>query len=63
MLTCWQEDGSKCSILSFDIGANRNRLPLAKNALRKYRTLRHPGIVKVLDTVEVGQAAEEMVHN
>lgn len=48
-----QEDNSKCSIFSFDINANRSRLPMAKNALRKFRTLRHPGIVKVLDTVEV----------
>ncbi|QIW97369.1 hypothetical protein AMS68_002887 [Peltaster fructicola] len=50
-----REDGSKCSILSFDVSANRNRLTIAKNALRKYRTLRHPGIVKVLDTVETDQ--------
>lgn len=49
-----QEDGSKCSIFSFDANANRSRLPLAKNALRKFRTLRHPGIIRVLDTVEVG---------
>ena len=49
-----QEDGSNCSILSFDITTNKSRLPLAKNAVRKLRTLRHPGIVKVLDTVEVG---------
>lgn len=49
-----KEDNSKCSIFSFDINANRSRLPLAKNALRKFRTLRHPGIIKVLDTVEVG---------
>ncbi|KAK3669112.1 Nuclear aminoacylation-dependent tRNA export pathway component, partial [Recurvomyces mirabilis] len=47
-----REDSSKCSILSFDINANRARLPLAKNALRKLRTLRHPGVVKVLDAVE-----------
>ncbi|EAT87684.2 hypothetical protein SNOG_05293 [Parastagonospora nodorum SN15] len=47
-----REDGSKCSIFAFDITANRNRLPLARNALRKLRTLRHPGVVKVLDTVE-----------
>jgi SCY1-like protein 1 len=47
-----QEDGSNCSILSFDITANKSRLPLAKNALRKLRTLRHPGVVKVLDSVE-----------
>ena len=49
-----KEDGSKCSIFSFDINANRSRLPLAKNALRKFKTLRHPGVVKVLDTIEVG---------
>ncbi|PNS14119.1 hypothetical protein CAC42_6632 [Sphaceloma murrayae] len=47
-----KEDGSKCSIFSFDVAANKSRLPLAKNALRKFRTLRHPGVVKVLDTVE-----------
>ncbi|KAI9167605.1 putative inactive serine/threonine-protein kinase scy1 [Paramyrothecium foliicola] len=47
-----REDGSNCSILSFDVVANKSRLPLAKNALRKLRTLRHPGVVKVLDTVE-----------
>jgi hypothetical protein len=53
-LTLEQDDGAKCSIFSFDIQANKSRLPLAKNALRKLRTLRHPGVVKVLDTVEVG---------
>jgi hypothetical protein len=52
-LTTVQEDSSRCSILSFDITANKSRLPLAKNALRKFRTLRHPGVIKVLDTVEV----------
>lgn len=48
-----QEDGSKCSIFSFDVTANKSRLPLARNALRKLRTLRHPGVVRVLDTAEV----------
>ncbi|KAJ0352298.1 hypothetical protein COL154_012593 [Colletotrichum chrysophilum] len=47
-----REDGSNCSIFSFDVTANKSRLPLAKNALRKLRTLRHPGVIKVLDTVE-----------
>ncbi|KAH7125130.1 armadillo-type protein [Dendryphion nanum] len=47
-----REDGSNCSIFSFDVSANKSRLPLARNALRKLRTLRHPGVVKVLDTVE-----------
>ncbi|KAH8699687.1 armadillo-type protein [Ilyonectria robusta] len=47
-----REDGSNCSIFSFDITANRSQLPLAKNALKKLRTLRHPGVIKVLDAVE-----------
>ncbi|KAF2430708.1 protein kinase [Tothia fuscella] len=47
-----REDGSKCSVFSFDIAANKSRLPLARNSLRKLRTLRHPGVIKVLDTVE-----------
>ncbi|EDN10345.1 conserved hypothetical protein [Histoplasma mississippiense (nom. inval.)] len=47
-----REDGSSCSIFTFDIAANKSRLPLAKNAIRKHRTLRHPGVIKVLETVE-----------
>ncbi|EWC45766.1 hypothetical protein DRE_05103 [Drechslerella stenobrocha 248] len=47
-----KDDGSKCSVFAFDINANKSRLPLAKNALRKWRTLRHPGVVKMLDTLE-----------
>jgi SCY1-like protein 1 len=53
ILTLLQEDGSNCSIFSFDINANRSRLPLAKNALRKLKTLRHPGVIRVLESVEV----------
>ena len=48
----YQDDGSSCSIFTFDLQKNKSRLPLARNALRKLRTLRHPGIIKVLDTVE-----------
>ncbi|KAK0626910.1 armadillo-type protein [Immersiella caudata] len=47
-----REDGSNCSIFAFDITANRSALPLARNALKKLRTMRHPGVIKVLDTVE-----------
>ncbi|KAJ6783267.1 hypothetical protein PWT90_06145 [Aphanocladium album] len=47
-----REDGSNCSIFSFDITAHRGLLPLARNALRKLRTMRHPGVIKVFDTVE-----------
>ncbi|KAI0206173.1 armadillo-type protein [Astrocystis sublimbata] len=45
-------DGSACSIFSFDVAANKSRWNLAKNALRKLRTMRHPGVIKVLDAVE-----------
>ncbi|KAJ5893888.1 hypothetical protein N7495_005579 [Penicillium taxi] len=47
-----REDSSACSVFTFDIVANRSRLPIAKNAVRKSRTLRHPGVLKVLDTIE-----------
>ncbi|KAJ2895933.1 armadillo-type protein [Zalerion maritima] len=47
-----REDGSNCSIFSFDVGAHRAQLPLARNAVKKLRTFRHPGVIKVLDTVE-----------
>lgn len=47
-----KEDSSSCSIFSFDVVANKSRLPLARNALKKLRTFRHPGVIKVLDTVE-----------
>lgn len=49
--TC-QEDGSQCCIFIFDINANKSRVPLAKNASRKLRTLRHPGVIRTLDVIE-----------
>ncbi|KAI9678099.1 MAG: hypothetical protein M1817_006043 [Caeruleum heppii] len=47
-----RDDGSNCSIFSIDLAASRRHATVAKNALRKLRTLRHPGVIKVLDTVE-----------
>ena len=49
----YKEDNSDCSIFAFDVHADRSRLALARNAVRKMRTLRHPGVIKVFDTVEV----------
>ena len=57
----FQEDGSPCSVFTFDIAANKSRLPIAKNALRKLRTLRHPGIIRLLDAVEVRRCFD-LVH-
>ena len=58
-----KEDGSDCSIFVFDIAADRSRLPLARNAVRKMRTLRHPGVIRVYDTVEVSQGTAEHMDN
>lgn len=57
-----KEDGSDCSIFAFDVTADKSRLPLARNAVRKMRTLRHPGVIKVYDTIEVKSSyrAEEV---
>lgn len=54
-----QEDSSKCSIFTFDILAHRSQLPLARNAFRKFRTLRHPGVLRVLETSEVRMPLEK----
>ncbi|OCT46614.1 N-terminal kinase-like protein [Cladophialophora carrionii] len=47
-----KDDGSACCVFNFDINANKSRLPLAKNAARKLRTLRHPGVIRVIDVIE-----------
>ncbi|RMZ83014.1 hypothetical protein DV737_g1786, partial [Chaetothyriales sp. CBS 132003] len=47
-----REDGSPCSVFVFDINTAKSLLPLARNAVRKLRTLRHPGVVRVLDVIE-----------
>ncbi|THH30408.1 hypothetical protein EUX98_g3776 [Antrodiella citrinella] len=49
-----REDGSPVSVFEFDssLPKNRNCMPIAKNALRKLRTIRHPDVLKFLDAVE-----------
>jgi SCY1-like protein 1 len=51
---CSQDDGSPVSVFEFNAsGPGKQRLqPLAKNALRKLRTVRHPDVLKFLDAVE-----------
>ncbi|KAL4877153.1 armadillo-type protein, partial [Aspergillus karnatakaensis] len=46
------EDSSSCSVFTFEGASKKSLLPIAKNAVRKSRTLRHPGVIKVLDTIE-----------
>nr|GAT57734.1 predicted protein [Mycena chlorophos] len=47
-----RDDGSPVSVFEYDCTARRAMLPIAKNALRKLRTTRHPDVLKFLDAVE-----------
>ncbi|KAJ3027145.1 UNVERIFIED_CONTAM: hypothetical protein HDU68_004335 [Siphonaria sp. JEL0065] len=46
--------GAEASVFVFDSakGSNKERLGLAKNALKRFKTLRHPGIVAFVDGAE-----------
>ncbi|KAI0829897.1 ARM repeat-containing protein [Trametes gibbosa] len=49
-----REDSSPVSIFEFEANtpAKKNLLPLAKNAVRKLRTVRHPDVLKFMEVVE-----------
>ncbi|KAH7099222.1 ARM repeat-containing protein [Auriculariales sp. MPI-PUGE-AT-0066] len=47
-----RDDGSNVSVFVFEAGQRKDALPLAKNAVRKLRTIRHPDVLKFLDAVE-----------
>ncbi|KZP08441.1 ARM repeat-containing protein [Athelia psychrophila] len=49
-----RDDGSPVSVFEYDFNhpLNKKSVPLAKNSLRKLRTVRHPDILKFMDVVE-----------
>ncbi|KAF9097153.1 hypothetical protein BGX23_009642 [Mortierella sp. AD031] len=47
-----REDNSPVSILCFDSVRQKDKLPLARNAFKKFRTIRHPDLIKYIDGVE-----------
>lgn len=47
-----QDDSSQISVFVFDVAKHKSLLPLAKNTLRKLRTIRHPDVLKFVDAVE-----------
>ncbi|KAG0307769.1 hypothetical protein BGZ98_009841 [Dissophora globulifera] len=47
-----REDNSTVSILAFDCVRQRDKLPLARNAFKKFRTIRHPDLIKYIDGIE-----------
>ncbi|CAG8438244.1 5507_t:CDS:10 [Acaulospora colombiana] len=47
-----KEDGSPVSIFTFDCIKQKEKLPLAKNAFKRFRTIRHPDLLRYIDGVE-----------
>lgn len=49
-----QDDSSLVSVFVYDASSsnNRSQISLAKNALRKLRTIRHPDVLKFIDVIE-----------
>lgn len=53
-----KEDGMSCSMLIFDSqqsshsNSKKSLLPLARNALRRLRTTRHPDVIRLLNSAE-----------
>ncbi|KAL4074349.1 armadillo-type protein [Scleroderma yunnanense] len=49
-----RDDGSPVSVFEYDLihPLNKTTAPLARNALRKLRTIRHPDVLKFMDVVE-----------
>ncbi|KAJ7128934.1 armadillo-type protein [Mycena crocata] len=47
-----RDDGSLVSVFEYDCTSRRGMMPIAKNALRKLRTTRHPDVLKFMDVVE-----------
>ncbi|KAF9242051.1 hypothetical protein BU15DRAFT_44386 [Melanogaster broomeanus] len=53
-----RDDGSPVSVFEYDLihPLNKPTIPLARNALRKLRTIRHPDVLKFMDVVESDSA-------
>lgn len=49
-----RDDGSLVSVFEYDLThpLNKSTIPLARNSLRKLRTIRHPDVLRFIDVVE-----------
>ncbi|KAJ1982524.1 Nuclear aminoacylation-dependent tRNA export pathway component [Dimargaris xerosporica] len=47
-----RDDQSAVTVFMFEAAKDRNRVPLAKNAYRKLRTMRHPDLLNYVDGLE-----------
>ncbi|KAG0700943.1 armadillo-type protein [Suillus ampliporus] len=53
-----REDGSLVSVFEYDLThpLNKSTIPLARNSLRRLRTIRHPDVLRFIDVVESDSA-------
>ncbi|KAG2073379.1 ARM repeat-containing protein [Suillus decipiens] len=53
-----RDDGSLVSVFEYDLThpLNKSTMPLARNSLRKLRTIRHPDVLRFIDVVESDSA-------
>lgn len=53
-----RDDGSLVSVFEYDLThpLNKSTIPLARNSLRKLRTIRHPDVLRFIDVVESDSA-------
>jgi SCY1-like protein 1 len=47
-----KEDGMQVSIFTFEVAKSRDKAVFAKNAIRRFKTIRHPSIVHYIDSIE-----------
>ncbi|CAG8582491.1 14726_t:CDS:10 [Funneliformis mosseae] len=47
-----KDGGSSVSVFTFDCNKQKEKIQLAKNAFKKFRTIRHPDLLRYLDGVE-----------
>ncbi|KAL7748983.1 Nuclear aminoacylation-dependent tRNA export pathway component [Sorochytrium milnesiophthora] len=47
-----RDDGSAVTVFTFDVATRKDKLPLAANAFKRMRTIRHPEILRFIDGVQ-----------
>ncbi|KAJ3333178.1 hypothetical protein HDU76_010782 [Blyttiomyces sp. JEL0837] len=47
-----KDDGSPVTVFVFDCNKHKDKLPLAKNAIKRFKTIRHPDILRYIDGAE-----------
>ena len=49
----FQDDNQSICVFVFDSQKQPDKLPLARNALKRFKTIRHPDALKLIEALEV----------